>query len=114
MKRKVKLYIGDIIDNMKLAQQLAGETDFATFVEEKRIHYAVIRCIEIIGEAVKHVPDDVRSRYPSIPWKQMAGMRDMLIHFYMGVDFEIVWKVVKEQFPLITRQIEPIFNELDD
>jgi uncharacterized protein with HEPN domain len=114
MKRKVKLYIGDIIENMKLAQQLTGETDFTTFVEEKRIHYAVIRCIEIIGEAVKHVPDDFRLMYPSIPWKQMAGMRDMLIHFYMGVDFEIIWKTVQEQFPLITRQMEPIFSKMDD
>jgi uncharacterized protein with HEPN domain len=114
MKRNVKLYVGDIIENMKLARQLTGETDFAAFVEEKRIHYAVIRCIEIIGEAVKNVPDEIRVEYPAIPWKQMAGMRDTLIHFYMGVDLEIVWRTVKEQFPRLIPEIERIFIELDD
>jgi uncharacterized protein with HEPN domain len=114
MKRKVKFYIGDIIENMKLAQQLTGEEEFTTFVEEKRIHYAVIRCIEIIGEAVKNVPDEIRLEYPEIPWKQMAGMRDALIHAYMGVDFEIVWRTVKEQIPRLFPEFERIFNELED
>jgi uncharacterized protein with HEPN domain len=87
MKRTIGFFIGDIIENMRLAERIAAEIDFQTFESTEEKHYTVVRCIEIIGEAVKNVPLEVRQKYPGIPWKALAGMRDLAIHFYMGIDY---------------------------
>jgi uncharacterized protein with HEPN domain len=65
-------------------------------LNDKKTIKAVIRSLEVLGEASKKIPDEVRNRYPRIPWKRMAGMRDKLIHEYFGVDLEIVWNVAKK------------------
>ena len=106
MKRMVKLYIGDILENIILMKEIIGVMEYETFIANTEKKYAVVRCIEIIGEAVKHVPEDVRRKYPDIPWREMAGMRDKVIHFYMGVDYGIVWQVatVDLRFRLLRRQ----------
>ena len=114
MKRKIKLYIGDIIENIKLAEKIIKDIDYSMFIADKTKNYAVVRCIEIIGEAVKNIPEDVRLKYPSVPWKDMAGMRDVVIRFYMGVDFKIVWDVVIKRYPVLLPTIEKIYNELED
>ena len=74
---------------------------------------ALERFIEVIGEAAKKVPDEIRATYPSVPWKEMAGMRDRLIHFYFGVDREAVWLVVKERIPRLKPLIEQILQDLE-
>jgi uncharacterized protein with HEPN domain len=76
------------------------------------IKVAVIRCIEIIGEAVKHVPEVIRKRYSEIPWKDMAGMRDKVTHFYFGVNLEKVWLVLEKDTPQLKPVFERIFDEL--
>jgi uncharacterized protein with HEPN domain len=81
---------------------------FDTFKSDDKTVYAVIRAMEIVGEAVKHVPNDVRSANPSIPWKSMAGMRDVLIHDYFGVDLETIWITAREKIP----PLEPILKKL--
>jgi uncharacterized protein with HEPN domain len=113
MKRAVKLFVGDILENMRLIETLIEGMDFEAFVKDKRTHNAVIRCIEVIGEATKNIPNDVRLKYSSIPWKNMAGMRDVVIHFYMGVDFEIVWDVVKQRYPGLLPMMERIMKEIE-
>ena len=72
---------------------------------------AVVRKLEIIGEATKNIPDEIKEKYPMLPWKEMAKIRDKLIHGYFVVDFEIVWKVVKEELPLLKPEIEEILQE---
>jgi uncharacterized protein with HEPN domain len=84
------------------------------FISDKPRHYAVCRCIEIIGEAAKHISDEIRQANPAIPWKEMAGMRDKVIHFYMGIDFDVVWQVVKVRYPQLRVEIEKIFNNLNE
>jgi uncharacterized protein with HEPN domain len=114
MKRKVKLFLSDIIENMKMAEDLTSGTDYQSFVTEKARHYAVLRCIEIIGEATKHISQEIRSASPVIPWKEMAGMRDKVIHFYMGIDFEVVWQVVTVRYPLLRSEIERVFEKTEE
>lgn len=111
MKRKVKLFLSDIIENMKMAEDLTSGIEYQSFISDKARHYAVLRCVEIIGEAAKHISEEIRSTSPTIPWKEMAGMRDKVIHFYMGIDFDVVWQVVTVRYPLLRQEIEAVFNK---
>ena len=74
---------------------------------------AVIRSVEVIGEATKHIPASLRNKYPAIPWKEMAGMRDKVIHFYFGVDLETVWLVVKERIPALKPVLQELLQDLE-
>ena len=114
MKRKVKLFLSDIIENMKMAEDLTFGIEYHSFVSDKTRHYAVLRCIEIIGEAAKHVTEEIRQANPTIPWKEMAGMRDKVIHFYMGIDFDVVWQVVTVRYPLLRQEIEIILKKTEE
>jgi uncharacterized protein with HEPN domain len=88
MKEEFLDYIEDVIDAMDDAMSFAEGVKHEDFAEDRKTVYAVVRALEIIGEAVKRIPDGVRKRYPQIPWKDMAGMRDKLIHEYSGVDIK--------------------------
>ncbi len=101
-------YVEDILDEMKKAEILLEDVTYEQFEADFRINYALVRTLEIIGEAAKRLPDSVRQRYPDIPWRGMAGMRDRVIHGYDRVDLQVVWDVVKQDIPRIKPQIEQI------
>lgn len=107
-KRVAKLYIKDIIDAINNIEKYTCGLSFEDFSHKQITIDAVIRNFEIIGEAAKHVPASLRSREKDIPWKEMAGMRDKIIHEYFGVDLDIVWKTIKEQLPAIKKIIKRI------
>ena len=86
--------------------------DYQEFVSNDMVKDAVERNFEIIGEAVKNLPQDFRNKYPNIPFKQIAGMRDKLIHDYFGVDYEIVWKTIKDKLPEFSTDIEKLIADL--
>ncbi len=113
MTRSVSLYVKDVIQNMLDAEEFIQGLSYEAFLSDKKTFNAVVRSIEVIGEAVKNIPDSVRSRYSDIPWKEMAGMRDKLIHFYFGVDKEAVWVTVKERIPTIRPIFEKILQDLE-
>jgi uncharacterized protein with HEPN domain len=96
MIRKFKLYIQDIIDSIINLQEYTNGMNFEEFRKDKKTIDAVIRNFEIIGEATKNVPDEIRNKHNSIPWKDMAGMRDKLIHQYFGVKINVVWAGINE------------------
>jgi uncharacterized protein with HEPN domain len=106
-------YIEDILDSMDKAEILLENVNFEQFETDFRINFAVVRALEIIGEAAKRIPDTVRQEYPSIPWRGMAGMRDRIIHGYDTVDLQIVWDVVKRDIPLIEPQIKQILTDYE-
>jgi len=112
--RRYDLYIKDIIEHIEKAQRFIEGLDFQDFVRDEKTVYAVIRCIEIIGEASKAVPREVREKHPEIPWKAMAGMRDRLIHGYFGMNPEIVWITVVKDLPPLKEKLEKLLDELGD
>lgn len=112
MTRAVVLYISDILEQMMDALEFVQGMTYEQFVKDKKTINAVLRSIEVIGEATKNVPESIRARYPDIPWKEMAGMRDKVIHFYFGVDPEIVWLVVSERIPELKPRLERVLQDL--
>ena len=114
MKRHPVSYLRDILENRRDAQEFVSGFSPQQFAGDKKTVNAVLRSIEVIGEAAKHVPEDVRARYPGIPWREMAGMRDKLIHDYAGVDPSIVWLTITDRVPALRPLLEKAVRELED
>lgn len=110
--RDYKLYLKDILEAMEAIEKFMEGVDFDKFQIDDKTSSAVVRKLEIIGEAAKQVPDYITQKYPEIPWKEMAGMRDRLTHFYFGIDYKLVWITVKERIPQIIPLIKNILSEI--
>lgn len=108
MKKEFLDYIEDIIGAMNSATKFVEDMDYSDFVKDDKTASAVIRKIEIIGEAVKKIPIKIKKDYPQVPWKDMAGMRDKLIHEYFGVDLKRIWSTLKKDIP----DLKPLFNKI--
>jgi uncharacterized protein with HEPN domain len=106
-------YVEDIADAMEKAETVLKDVTYDEFESDFRINFTVVRALEIVGEATKRLPMTLRDQYPNIPWKQMAGMRDRIIHGYDTVDLEIVWDVVKQDIPHIKPQIQQILKDYE-
>ena len=111
-KRDYRDYIQDIIDSVNDVELFTKDMNFESFAEDRKTVNAVIRSIEVIGEATKNLPKSIRDKNPSIPWKKMAGMRDKMIHEYFGVDVEILWEVAKEDISSLKPLLENILKSL--
>lgn len=112
MKREIGDYIQDILEAMANATKFIENISYDEFAQDTKTIYAVLRAIEIIGEAAKNIPDDIRKKYPEIPWKDMAGMRDKVIHEYFGVKIERIWLTVKDDIHRIKPLIKNVLEEL--
>jgi len=105
--KEYKDYIQDILDAIGKIREFTDGMGFENFTNDDKTVYAVIRALEIIGEATKKIPESVRENHSDIPWREMAAMRDKLIHDYFGVNIEVVWNTIKED-------IEPLYKKLQD
>jgi uncharacterized protein with HEPN domain len=112
--RDFKLYLKDILEAMDAIEKFVESLDLDKFKLDDKTSSAVVRKFEIIGEAVKNVPEDIRQKYSQVPWKEMAGMRDKLIHFYFGIDYSLVWQATKNRIPQIKPVIRQILDELGE
>ncbi len=111
MARDEMLYLRHVLDAMDTVEEYLQGVDEQKFKATRLIQDGVIRQIEIIGEAVRHVSKDIRKTYPEIPWQDVAGMRDKLIHGYFGVDIEKVWDTAQDDLPILREQVERILKD---
>lgn len=96
---------------LKIIRYTQGMSQDSFFADELK-YDAVMRNLEIIGEAVKHVPDEVRAKHQDIPWKEISGMRDFVIHEYFGIDNDVVWNAIEDDVPRLKGQMESRFSDL--
>ncbi len=103
--RKTEYYFFDMLEAIDDIFEFSWELAYEEFASDRKTIYAVIRCLEIIGEAAKNVPVYIKEKYSSIPWKEIAGMRDKLIHGYFGVDIKLVWDTINEDLPQLKDEL---------
>jgi uncharacterized protein with HEPN domain len=111
--RDPKLYLRDIVEAMEAIEQFVEGVNFEAFTNNDMRVSAVIRKFEIIGEATKNVPESIKQSYASIPWRDMAGMRDRLIHFYFGIKYDLIWNTIKNVIPKVKLSINKILEDLE-
>lgn len=113
MSRSLRLYLEDIlISGAKILRYTRGIT-LAEFVNDEKTYDAVIRNLQIIGEAVKNIPAGVRDRYPDIEWRKIAGLRDILAHAYFSLENEIIWDIIENKIPSLIERVERVLQELE-
>ena len=111
--RRDRDFLADIQETIRRANQYIGNMDYTAFVNDTKTQDAVIRTLEIIREAVKHLSADLRAAHPELPWKSMAGVRDKLIHHYFGVNIDVVWQIAVDELPVMGLQVEKILKRLN-
>ncbi len=109
--REYRFYLKDILAAMESIQAFVEDMNLEAFRVDDKTASAVIRKFEIMGEATKQIPNEIRQKFPHVPWKEMAGMRDRLIHSYFEVDHRLIWTTIKERIPQLIPEIEKILNE---
>jgi len=108
MKRTYEDYINDIVEAIALIEEFTEGMEFEDFERDRKTQFAVIRALEVIGEAAKAIPTEFKVKHPEVPWREMSRMRDKLIHAYFGVDLRVVWKTIKEDIPELSKKLRKI------
>jgi len=109
--RDYRIYLKDILAAIESIETFVAGMNLESFQADDKTSSAVIRKFEIIGEAARNLPEDIRAAYPEIAWKEMAGMRDRLIHFYMGVNYRLIWQTIRDDLPATKAGIQKILRE---
>jgi uncharacterized protein with HEPN domain len=113
-ERPYKLRVEDILISMEKIEKYVADKGFEQIVRDELLIDAVVRNLEIIGEASRHVPEEIRSQWPGIPWHRMAGLRNVVIHQYFDVDLEALWKIVSDNLPETKLKIKEMLASIGD
>lgn len=109
-KRNWKLFVVDILESIKKIERYIAGFSYNEFINDEKTIDAVVRNLEIIGEATNQIPMEIRQRNKEVPWSQIVGLRNRLIHGYFVIDYEIVWYIANNELPELKKQIEKILN----
>ena len=111
-ERNLILFLNDILKSIQKIQKYTKGKTYDDFIQNDLLVDGVVRNLEVIGEAVKNIPASFRKKYSSIEWRKIAGLRDILIHEYFGIDYEILWDIVKNKIPELENQMKEIIEEV--
>lgn len=109
-----RVFLGHILDNIEKIENTFTDLSETEYLKNLDVQDATLRRLEVIGEAIKNLPLTFKKKYPSVPWKKIAGIRDILIHEYFGVDMYLVWKVSVSDIPKLKKQLQKIVKEIED
>ena len=111
MKRVYIDYLEDMLANAERAIRFSEGMDYDSFAKDEKSIYAVIRAIEIIGEASQKIPGNVKNKYTEVPWREIASMRNKLVHEYFGINIQVVWQTIREDLPALTSTLREALNK---
>lgn len=110
MKRNTTLYLGDILESITLIEEYTSNLSKEHLLKDKKIQDAILRRLEIVGEASKNIPSIIKKKYHEIPWKEIAGTRDILTHAYFSVNADRIWNIIKRDLPKLKTEIQKILK----
>lgn len=113
MKRTNKHHFRDMLEHAKFSIEFSKNITFESFKNDPKTAFAIVRTLEVIGEASNRVPDELKEKYSNLPWHKIRGLRNRIVHNYDDIDYEIVWNIVKIELPKLIQQIEAIIDEIE-
>ncbi|MBI5753651.1 DUF86 domain-containing protein [Candidatus Peregrinibacteria bacterium] len=113
MKKEPKVFLEHINNSINHIEKYIASFSYEQFSKNSQLQDAVVRRLEIIGEATKNLPEEFRKKYPEIPWKLMAGTRDVMSHEYFGIDFIMIWNIIKKELPELKIKIFNLLESLN-
>ena len=107
-KREYGDYVNDMLDSIKNAADFTKGMTYEKFFKDTKTTHATVRCLEILGEAAKNIPEHIKEKHSDIPWKKIIGLRNRVAHEYFGIDLKLVWKIVNEELPILKTQVQKL------
>lgn len=111
--KRAEPFLKHILEEIEYLQKKSSQLTFEEFINDEDLKRSFVRSLEVIGEATKNLSQDFRNKHTQVRWKDIAGLRDILIHHYFGVDYKSVWDIIKNKIPELKRQIQEIANEAE-